>query len=157
MTLQLIVMWSSSDIHMLHLSLKRCHSSWGYLQRSAKRRGCLLSYSQAEPGGELTQPSPRLLAEPCMTLSSNILTLRIFTQYLPHFTFTFINPSRSSRLHPPSSSCSSHTSDRACTVWVAQGSSLQYCFLIDSPKTGTPSILGLLSNRPGWGLHAPIT
>ena len=32
---------------------------------SAKRRGCLLSYSQAEPGRELTQPSPRLLAEPC--------------------------------------------------------------------------------------------
>ena len=37
------------------------------LQRSAKRRGCLLSYSQAEPGRELTQPSPCLLAEPCMT------------------------------------------------------------------------------------------
>ena len=35
------------------------------IQRSAKRRGCLLSYSQAEPGRELTQPSPRLLAEPC--------------------------------------------------------------------------------------------
>ena len=25
-----------------------------------------LSYSQAEPGKELTQPSPRLLAEPCI-------------------------------------------------------------------------------------------
>ena len=25
----------------------------------------MLSYSQAEPGRELTQPSPRLLAEPC--------------------------------------------------------------------------------------------
>ena len=36
------------------------------VQRSAKRRGCLLSYSQAEPGRELTQPSPRLLAEPSM-------------------------------------------------------------------------------------------
>ena len=36
------------------------------LQRSAKRRGCLISYSQAEPGRELTQPSPRLLAKPCM-------------------------------------------------------------------------------------------
>ena len=35
------------------------------LQRSALRRGCLLSYSQAEPGRKLTQPSPRLLAEPC--------------------------------------------------------------------------------------------
>ena len=35
------------------------------LQRSAKRRGCLLSYNQAEPGRELTQPSPRLFAEPC--------------------------------------------------------------------------------------------
>ena len=37
------------------------------LQGSAKRRACLLSYSQAEPGRELTQPSPRLLAEPCIT------------------------------------------------------------------------------------------
>ena len=36
------------------------------VQRSAKRRGCLLSYSQAEPGRELIQPSPRLLAEPCI-------------------------------------------------------------------------------------------
>ena len=36
-----------------------------HVQRSAKRRGCLLSYSQAEPGRALTQPSPRLLAEPC--------------------------------------------------------------------------------------------
>ena len=35
------------------------------LQRSAKRRGCLLSYSQAEPGRELTQPRKHLLAEPC--------------------------------------------------------------------------------------------
>ena len=33
------------------------------VQRWAKRRGCLLSYSQAEPGRE---PSPRLLAEPCI-------------------------------------------------------------------------------------------
>ena len=29
-----------------------------HLQRSAKRSGSLLSYSQAEPGRELTQPSP---------------------------------------------------------------------------------------------------
>ena len=36
------------------------------VQRSAKRRGCLLSYSRAEPGRKLTQPSPSLLAEPCM-------------------------------------------------------------------------------------------
>ena len=35
------------------------------VQRSAKRRGCLLSYSQAEPGRELTQPRKHLLAEPC--------------------------------------------------------------------------------------------
>ena len=39
------------------------------VQRLAKRCGCLLSYSQAEPGRELTQPSPRLLAEPCTPLS----------------------------------------------------------------------------------------
>ena len=36
-----------------------------HVQRLAKRRGCLLSYSQVEPGRELTQPSPCLLAEPC--------------------------------------------------------------------------------------------
>ena len=35
------------------------------LQGSAKRQGCLLSYSQAEPGRESTQPSPCLLAKPC--------------------------------------------------------------------------------------------
>ena len=35
------------------------------LQGSAKRRGCLLSYSQAEPGRDLTQPRKHLLAEPC--------------------------------------------------------------------------------------------
>ena len=35
------------------------------VKRLAKRWGCLLSYSQAEPGRELTQPSPHLLAEPC--------------------------------------------------------------------------------------------
>ena len=38
-----------------------------------KRRGCLLSYSRAEPGRELTQPRPRLLAEPCT--SSQIQSL----------------------------------------------------------------------------------
>ena len=37
------------------------------IKSSAKRLGCLLSYSQAEPGRELTQPSPCLLAEPCST------------------------------------------------------------------------------------------
>ena len=36
------------------------------VQRSAKRWGCLLSYSQADPGRELTQPRPRLLAQPCI-------------------------------------------------------------------------------------------
>ena len=48
------------------------------LQRSAKRRGCLLSYSQAEPGRELTQPSSRLLAEPC-TLTWTVLSIKIRT------------------------------------------------------------------------------
>ena len=43
-----------------------------HIQRSAKRRGRLLSYSQAEPGRELTQPSPRLLAEPCSALVLNL-------------------------------------------------------------------------------------
>ena len=33
------------------------HPSYPLLQRSAKRRGCFLSHSQAEPGRELTQPS----------------------------------------------------------------------------------------------------
>ena len=40
------------------------------VQRSAKRRGCLLSYSQAQPGRELTQPSPCLLAKPCTFLTA---------------------------------------------------------------------------------------
>ena len=35
------------------------------VQRSTKRRGCLQSYSQAEPGRELTQPRRHLFAEPC--------------------------------------------------------------------------------------------
>ena len=30
-----------------------------------KRWGCLLSYSQAQPGRDITQPSLRLLAKPC--------------------------------------------------------------------------------------------
>ena len=43
-----------------------------HLQRLAKSHGCLLSYSQAEPGRKITQPSPRLLAEPCMLLSDDL-------------------------------------------------------------------------------------
>ena len=43
------------------------------LQRSAKRCSCLLIYSQAEPGRELTQPRPRLLAaEPCTVVPTLI-------------------------------------------------------------------------------------
>ena len=43
---------------------------WQPLYRDRqKRHGCLLSYSQAEPGRELTQPRKHLLAEPC-TFSS---------------------------------------------------------------------------------------
>ena len=42
-----------------------------YIQRSAKRRGCLPSYSQAEPIRELTQSSPRLLAEPCKSRNTS--------------------------------------------------------------------------------------
>ena len=53
------------------------------VQRSAKRRGCLLSYSQAELGRELTQPSPRLLAEPCtcpvLVVSQNFLWIMTFS------------------------------------------------------------------------------
>ena len=37
-----------------------------HVQRSAKRRSCLLCYRQAEPGREFKQPSPRLLAKPCI-------------------------------------------------------------------------------------------
>ena len=36
-----------------------------HIRRSAKRRGYLLTYSQAELGRELTQPRKHLLAEPC--------------------------------------------------------------------------------------------
>ena len=44
---------------------KSTHEKFKAVQRLAKRYGCLLSYSQAELGRELTQPCPRLLAEPC--------------------------------------------------------------------------------------------
>ena len=40
-------------------------SGQGDIQRSAKRCGGLLSYRQAEPGGESTQSRKHLLAEPC--------------------------------------------------------------------------------------------
>ena len=47
-------------------------TQWKDVQRSAKRRGCLLSNSQAEPGRELTQPSTCLSADACTeTLSVN--------------------------------------------------------------------------------------
>ena len=54
---------ASSGQHYLTASTS---SAAAALQGSAKRRGCLLSNSQADPGRELTQPSPRLLAEPCI-------------------------------------------------------------------------------------------
>ena len=69
---------------------KLCH-----VQGSAKRRGCLLSYSQAEPGRELTQPSPRLLAEPC-TLSAVLPPNPCHDSFLP------ISPSPSSFIPIPS-------------------------------------------------------
>ena len=50
------------------------------IQRSEKRRGCLLSYSQAEPGRELTQPNPRLLAEPCMARKRKVRLMPGFMQ-----------------------------------------------------------------------------
>ena len=56
--------------------LKRTYPS--AIAGSAKRRGCLLSYSQAELGRELTQPSSRLLAEPC-TLTWTVLSIKIRT------------------------------------------------------------------------------
>ena len=54
-----------SHFYIKCLMYKKNRNHNQLLQRSAKRCGCLLSYSQAEPGRELTQPSPRLLAEPC--------------------------------------------------------------------------------------------
>ena len=59
---RLLFLFSQARNKMLEELLKR------NVHRSAKRRGCLLSYSQAEPGRELTQPSPRLLAEPCTVI-----------------------------------------------------------------------------------------
>ena len=54
-----------------------------------KRRGCLLSYSQAEPERELTQPSPRLLAEPCKVhLLARMLGLLCLCAY---FQFLLVN------------------------------------------------------------------
>ena len=48
------------------------------LQSSAKRHGCLLSFSQAEPGRELTQHSPRLLTEPSTII--NLMQYWLFWQ-----------------------------------------------------------------------------
>ena len=42
-----------------------CFEDRAFYRDWQKRRGCLLSYSQAEPGRDLSQPSPRLIAEPC--------------------------------------------------------------------------------------------
>ena len=53
------------------------------LQRSAKRRGCLLNYSQAEPGGQSRQPMLYLLAEPCRVNCARASNQRIST--LPNF------------------------------------------------------------------------
>ena len=50
------------------------------VQRSAKSRGCLLSYSQAEPGRQLTQPSPTLLAEPCKLNGWTISALHSYAE-----------------------------------------------------------------------------
>ena len=47
----------------------------------AMRRGCLLSYSQAEPEKELTQPRKHLLAEPCISQRENITQLNIFFHF----------------------------------------------------------------------------
>ena len=75
------------------------------VQRSAKRRGCLLSYSQAEPGRESTQPSPRLLAEPCC--------------YSDHGTFlTFVADPTPLLIHPPCTSSTDHPwLDRFRSYW----------------------------------------
>ena len=43
------------------------------VQRSVKWRGCLLSYSQAEPGRELTQPSLCVSVEPCTPILEQII------------------------------------------------------------------------------------
>ena len=59
--------WSNSLLPISHGILNDSSSSCQAtcnVQRSAKRRGCLLSHSQAEPGRELTQPRKHLLAEP---------------------------------------------------------------------------------------------
>ena len=48
-----------------------------------KKCGCLLLYSQAEPGRELTQPSPSLLAEPCICIClNNSSYCSLFPRYL---------------------------------------------------------------------------
>ena len=56
--------YGSCTMHSLH-TRRLMSPNAIFVQRSAKRWGCLLSYSQAEPGRELTQPRKHLLAEPC--------------------------------------------------------------------------------------------
>ena len=69
------------------------------IERLAKRRDCLLSYSQAEPEGELTQPRKHILAEPCirrvihvksqLSFSPNVATTQAFRIYLASKYSTF--------------------------------------------------------------------
>ena len=51
-----------------------------------KRRGCWLSYSQAEPGRELTQPRKHLLAELCLFavsfVASGLTTVVLVTKFV---------------------------------------------------------------------------
>ena len=54
-----------SVLRVLERGFEQYWVTKSHVQRLAKRRGCLLSYSQAEPGRELTQPRKHLLAEPC--------------------------------------------------------------------------------------------
>ena len=61
---------SSYNISKLSDSSTDAWAADGYLKRANTKIGkkCLLSYSQAEPGKELTQPRKHLLAKPCSVL-----------------------------------------------------------------------------------------
>ena len=72
-----------------------------------KRRGCLLSYSQAEPGRELTQPRKHLFAEPCMNTPCSPLENKVSFVFVSYrFCVSLSDPS----YHPHFPLLSSHLS-----------------------------------------------
>ena len=76
--------------HGDHFLARSCTYKWFCLYRDRQKK---LSYSQAEPGREITQPSPRLLGEPCVWSKCTKVTCLAGLQGLNYYIVTlFSNP-----------------------------------------------------------------